>query len=78
MLKIKDVSFSYGKDKVLNNISLELYSGEILCLAGPNGSGKTTLIQNILGILTPEFGSIYIGKDINNKELNLKKILYIY
>ena len=49
MLEIKNVSKSFGKKSVLNNISMELDEG-IYGLLGPNGSGKTTLIRKITGL----------------------------
>lgn len=67
MLKIENLSFRYGKhsEPVLKNINLELNAGEIGILLGKNGSGKTTLFKNILGIESPESGSIYFdGVDL--------------
>ena len=60
MLKCENLSFRYSKNgsPVLNGASLELGAGEIGILLGKNGSGKTTLFKNILGINTPESGSI--------------------
>ncbi len=60
MLNIDKLSFQYRKRSalVLNDISLELRNGEIGILLGKNGSGKTTLFKNILGINTPNSGSI--------------------
>ncbi len=60
MLNIDKLSFQYSKRStpVLNDISLELRNGEIGILLGKNGSGKTTLFKNILGINTPNSGSI--------------------
>ena len=49
MLEIKNVSKSFGKKSVLNNISMQLDEG-IYGLLGPNGSGKTTLIRKITGL----------------------------
>ena len=60
MLNIDKLSFQYRKRSalVLHDISLELRNGEIGILLGKNGSGKTTLFKNILGINTPNSGSI--------------------
>jgi len=68
MLKIENLSFSYRKrtPQVLNGINLELGAGEVGILLGKNGSGKTTLFKNILGILSPQTGSVYFdGTDIS-------------
>ena len=60
MLKCENLAYRYSKSgkPVLNGASLELGAGEIGILLGKNGSGKTTLFKNILGINTPESGSI--------------------
>ena len=70
MLEIKNLAFSYNKkeEPVLKDISLSLNAGEIGILLGKNGSGKTTLFKNILGLLSPNDGSILF----NNEDL-LKK-----
>lgn len=60
MLKVDNLTFQYSKhgNPVLNGASLELEQGEIGIILGKNGSGKTTLFKNILGIHTPQYGSI--------------------
>ena len=60
MLKCENLFFRYSKNgkPVLNGASLGLGAGEIGILLGKNGSGKTTLFKTILGINTPESGSI--------------------
>jgi zinc transport system ATP-binding protein len=60
IISIKDLSFHYGNQYVLENINFELPRGAFLGLVGPNGSGKSTLIKNILGILKPQNGSIFL------------------
>lgn len=54
MLKVNNLSVKYGKSYILNNISFELKSNEIVGLVGNNGSGKTTLMKAILGFLNYE------------------------
>ncbi len=60
LIEIRGLSKTYGKTTALNNVFLNLYSGNIIGLLGPNGSGKTTLIKLIVGLLTPSAGSILI------------------
>lgn len=61
------VSLSYGKRQILDNINLELSSGEIVGLLGPNGAGKSTLFNLLIGLIKPNFGKIIIGnKDVTN------------
>jgi len=82
MLTIENLSFRYGKrtPPVLNGIHLELNAGEIGILLGKNGSGKTTLFKNILGILSPDGGSIrFDGKDLLKmpRRERARKIAYV-
>lgn len=59
-LEIKNLSFSFGESKVLNNVSLIVEEGEFLGLMGPNGSGKTTLLRCLGNYLPSEAGAILI------------------
>ncbi len=63
-LAIQHIHKSFGNNKVLDNISLEVNKGEVFGLIGLNGAGKTTLIKIILGLLNADDGSIRI----NDKE----------
>ena len=65
ILEIKNVSKYFGKTKVVDNLSFEVKSGEILGFLGPNGAGKTTTIKMILGLLSIDEGNISInGYDV--------------
>ncbi len=65
VLTIRNLSKSFGSRLVLNNISLDVYQGEIFGFLGPNGSGKTTTIKLMLGLLRIDMGSISIcGHDV--------------
>ena len=57
-----DLTFSYpaGERKVLDNASLSLNKGQILCILGPNGAGKTTLLNCMAGLLRPQSGEIML------------------
>jgi Cu-processing system ATP-binding protein len=67
MIKLTEVTKSFGKFKALDNISLTLGKGQAISLLGPNGSGKTTLIKSILGLVIPEAGTITVnGLQVNN------------
>jgi zinc transport system ATP-binding protein len=57
---IKDVSFSYGENQILSNISFDVEEGDLLGIIGPNGGGKTTLLLIMLGLLEPDSGSARI------------------
>lgn len=81
MLKIKNLSFSYGEKQVISNFSLNLKSGERIWLSGPSGCGKTTLIKLISGLLKPEKGEIILdSKEVSavfqeNRLLPFKTVL---
>lgn len=55
LLRLRGAAFGYGRSSVLNEVSLEIHTGEFWFFLGPNGSGKTTLLRGILGLLP--FGS---------------------
>ena len=58
MLKISNLSKNFNEIKALDNISLEINSGEFFGLLGPNGAGKTTLMNHIIGFLKADSGNI--------------------
>lgn len=58
IIVLKDVSFSYGSEDVLQNVDLTVESGEFASIVGPNGGGKTTLVRLILGLLKPKTGTV--------------------
>ena len=65
-LTIKNINKSFGKRRVLHDVSFETYTGEVFGFLGPNGAGKTTLIKLIVGLLNLEEGSISVcGYDIH-------------
>lgn len=62
MLKIENLSKSYGKNRVLQDINLSIQPGEIYGLLGPNGAGKTTTINIICNLVKPDRGTIKINQ----------------
>lgn len=65
IVRISSLSFSYGLEFGLKDISLCVNSGEVVTLLGPNGSGKTTLLKCINSLLPPKEGCVFIdGKDV--------------
>lgn len=58
LVEIKDLSFSYGKRIIYENVSLEIPKGKITAFMGPSGTGKTTMLRLIGGQLVPDAGSV--------------------
>lgn len=75
MISIKGVSKSYNKGsvKAVDDLNLEVNSGEIFGFLGPNGAGKTTTIKMLVGLLNPDAGEIKLdGKDIVRQSIDAK------
>ncbi len=65
MLGVENISFAYGREKILKSLSVEIKDGEFFGIIGPNGSGKTTLLKIITKILNPSSGRILLdGEDV--------------
>ncbi|MCH4166017.1 MAG: ATP-binding cassette domain-containing protein, partial [Lentilactobacillus diolivorans] len=76
-IQVKDLQQGYGKTIVLKDINLTVHNGEILGLIGPSGAGKTTLVSTIMGMLTPQKGTVTVlGQQMPNRKL-LAKIGYM-
>ncbi len=66
MIKFQNVSKSYGKTKILDDLSFEIKQGEFVVLIGPSGCGKTTTLRTINRLISPDKGKVFIGdKDIS-------------
>ena len=64
-LHVKNLGKRYRNKRVITDISLSLYKGEVVALLGPNGAGKTTTFYGIAGLVIPEEGSVLLnGKDV--------------
>ena len=70
LLRLEKISLHFGKRKILENLTFNLSQGEILGLLGPNGVGKSTIFNIIIGLLKPNYGSIFIeGKNVINETI---------
>lgn len=66
LIEINNLSFSYDKSIVLEDINLSVKPNDFLAIIGPNGGGKSTLLKLILGLLKPKSGKISSTYDKNN------------
>jgi len=65
ILRTENLGKRFGEKRVLNDVNLEFYEGEITIISGPNGSGKNTFIKSILGLVVPSKGRIlFKGKEV--------------
>jgi phospholipid/cholesterol/gamma-HCH transport system ATP-binding protein len=60
IIELKGICKSFGSNKVLDNIDLEIYRGEALGIIGPSGTGKSTILRVIAGLMEPDSGEVYI------------------
>ncbi len=59
-IELKNISLSFNKRQILDDISLSIQEGEICGILGPNGVGKSTLFNIMIGLLKPDFGKVFI------------------
>lgn len=73
---VTNLSKSYGKQKALDNLSIEIKSGQITGLLGSNGAGKSTLMKIITGSLLPDEGMVEVnGVNVADQPLKVQKVL---
>ena len=72
MIKVENITKQFNSLKAVDDVSLEIKKGEIVCLIGPSGSGKSTVLRCIHGLEKPEKGAIYL----NNQLLDPKEEHY--
>jgi zinc transport system ATP-binding protein len=59
LVRVRDVCVQFQKHTALQKVSLDVQRGKIITLIGPNGAGKSTLVRVVLGLLTPQAGSVF-------------------
>ena len=74
IIEVKNLTKGFNDTTVLNNINFKLFEGESLAIIGASGSGKSVLLKNIIGLLTPDKGSIKInGLEMVNLKRSVKE-----
>lgn len=78
LLSTKGLVKQYGERRVVNGASLYVNAGEVVGLLGPNGAGKTTTFNMVVGIISPDEGSVrFLGNDITKKPMHQRARLGI-
>jgi branched-chain amino acid transport system ATP-binding protein len=73
LLRLKDIDTYYGEIHILQQVSLEVGEGELVCLLGGNASGKSTTLKTIIGIVRPRAGSVeFDGEDVTEQKTSYR------
>ena len=76
-LYLEDLTVSFDGFRALNQLSLFVDPGEMLCIIGPNGAGKTTMMDVITGKTRPDSGTAWFGRDIDLLKLSEPEIVAV-
>src|SRR3984885_9525180 len=76
-LELKDLTVSFDGFKALNQLTLSVDPGELLCIIGPNGAGKTTMMDVITGKTRPDSGTAQFGDEIDLLKLSEAEIVAV-
>jgi len=71
VISVEGLTVRYGDNTVLDNVSFDVYRGEIFVIAGGSGCGKSTLLKHVIGLETPVSGKIVIN-GIDTSEVDVK------
>jgi sulfate transport system ATP-binding protein len=78
-IQIRDIAKQFGKFPALEQVDLDIRSGELIALLGPSGSGKTTLLRLIAGLDFPDRGSILFGnEDIADRPIRERRVGFVF
>jgi branched-chain amino acid transport system ATP-binding protein len=73
LLRVCDINTYYGQIHILQDINLEIYPGELVCLLGGNASGKSTTLKTILGLVRPVRGTVeFLGKPVQEQSTSYR------
>ena len=75
LIEVKDLCKSYGDHVVLENLSTNIYRGEVIAIVGPSGCGKSTFLRSLNLLERPEHGQIiFEGTDLLDKKTNINHV----
>ncbi len=78
-IEIRNVSKQFGDFRALDDVNLDIDSGELIALLGPSGCGKTTLLRIIAGLETPDHGSIHFsGEDTTDVHVRERGVGFVF
>ncbi|PDT50187.1 sulfate/molybdate ABC transporter ATP-binding protein [Sinorhizobium fredii] len=78
-VRVQNIRKEFGRFPALDDVSLDIRSGELIALLGPSGSGKTTLLRLIAGLESPTDGTIFFGaEDASKKSVQQRNIGFVF
>mgnify|MGYP006170662285 CR=1 FL=1 len=78
-IEVRNVSKRFNSFQALDNINLDIHSGELVALLGPSGCGKTTLLRIIAGLETPDQGNIvFHGEDVSGHDVRDRNVGFVF
>lgn len=78
-VRVQNIRKEFGRFPALNDVSLDIRSGELIALLGPSGSGKTTLLRLIAGLESPTEGTVFFGnEDASRKTVQQRNIGFVF
>lgn len=78
-VKVSNINKQFGQFPALNDVTLNIRSGELIALLGPSGSGKTTLLRLIAGLEQPTAGQIFFGdEDASHKTVQERNVGFVF
>lgn len=79
IIQLKNISISFGSEKIINNLNLSIRDGEFVTFLGPSGCGKTTILRIIGGFLKPDSGDIFFeGNKVNDLPAHKREVNTIF
>src|SRR5688572_1545491 len=74
-VRVDGVSKTYSNLAVVDNVSLTISEGEVVCLVGPSGAGKSTLLAIVTGLMRPDSGQVrFKGVDVTNRPAERRNV----